>query len=228
MKYKKYSAARESNPAFDLNQIGSIAFNRAKIGERYQRLEIITALLMCALSMEAALNYLGKRLFDNRKEIERCLSKNHAEKFRENDIEINNWEDIERSLSPKEKLKMVAKYSKIEKDLSSWPFQTFSEIFDFRDNLVHAKSSQHFSRNIQQDAIDDDGFPKINNIPELLTDWEKLCNIETAKKWREAVCSMSSKLSKASGCLDPIIIGGAVDTWGEIDIDYDSPTGIRL
>lgn len=218
MKYIKYSAARESNPAFDLNQIGSIAFKRAKIGERYQRLEIITALLMCALSMEAALNYLGKRLFDDREEIARCLSKNLAKKSRPNVVEFNKWEDIERSLSPKEKLKMVAKYSKIEKDLGSWPFQTFSEIFDFRDNLVHAKSSHHFSQEIQQDAIDENGFPKINDVAELSTDWEKLCNIETAEKWREAVYSMSSKLSIASGCQDPLIIGGAVDTWGEIKV----------
>lgn len=218
MKYKKYSAARESNPAFDLNQIGSIAFNRAKIGERYQRLEIITALLMCALSMEAALNYLGKRLFDDRKEIERCLSKNRAKKLRENGVEFTNWEDIERSLSPKEKLKMIAKYSKIEKDLGSWPFQSFSDIFDFRDSLVHAKSSQHFIREIQQDAIDENGFPKINDVAELTTDWEKLCNIETAEKWRKAVYSMSSILSRASECQDPIIIGGAVDTWGEIEV----------
>lgn len=218
MIYKNIKAAREYNPAFTLNQIGKIAFIRAKSGERYQQLDIITAQLMCALSMEAALNYLGKRLFDDRKEIVRCMSKKCAEKLRKKKIEINNWEDIERCISPNEKLKMVAKYSKIEKDLGSWPFQTFPEIIDFRNNLVHAKSSQHFSLKIHQDAIDDNGFPKINDVPELLTDWEKLCNIETAEKWREAVYSMSSKLSKASECPDPIIIGDQVDTWGEIKI----------
>ena len=216
-KYKNYQAARESNPAFILNQIGKIAFNRAKASEQYRQLEIITAQLMCALTMEAILNYLGKRLFKNRGEIERCLSKNRRNKFQKDNHEFTNWEDIERNLTPKEKLKMIAKQSDLEIDLCLSPFQHFSEIFWFRDNLVHAKSSRHFAQVIEQDAIDENGFPIINDVPELSTDWEKLCNINTSEKWRKAVLSMSSKLSNATKCQDPIKIDGAIDTWGDIE-----------
>ena len=190
MKYRKYKVVREFNPAFDLNQIGSIAFNRAKAGERYQRLNIITAQLMCALTMEAVLNILGKRLFPD-------------------------WENIERRLSHKEKLQKVAKYLKI--DLRSDPFQLFQKIFKFRDDLVHAKPSIHFTDVFHESATDENDFPVIENIPELLTDWEKLCNLETVEKWRKAVEKMSSVLSEAAKCQDPVKIGGAVDIWGEIE-----------
>lgn len=218
MKYKKFSAARESNPAFDLNQIGKIAFNRAKAGERYQRLELITTQLMCALTMEAVLNHLGKQLFNNKEEIERCLDIKRLKKLQENNVEITNWEEVERILTPKEKLRMIAKYSNMEINLSSSPFQDFSKIFEFRDNLVHAKSSYHFATTVKQSDIDKNGFPMINKVSKLTTDWEKLCNVRTAEKWRNAVHNMSSTLSNAANCQDPIIIGGAIDTWGEIDV----------
>jgi hypothetical protein len=217
-KYNKYQAARESNPAFTLNQIGKIAFNRAKAGERYQQLEIITAQLMCALTMEAVLNYLGKQLFKNQEEIERCLDKKRVKKFQENNVEFNNWEEVERVLTPKEKLKMIAKPSDLVINLNSHPFQYFSKIFKFRDDLVHAKSSKHFASEVKQSEIDENGFPMINKVANLTTDWEKLCSVDTAEKWRNAVYSMSSILSNVANCQDPIIIDGAIDTWGEIEV----------
>jgi hypothetical protein len=216
-KYKKYQAARESNPAFTLNQIGKIAFNRAKVGERYQQLEIITAQLMCALTVEAVLNYLGTRLFKNKEEIGRCLDKKRIQKFQEKNVEFSNWEEIEHILTPKEKLKMIAKHSALKLDLASPPFYYFSEIFRFRDNLVHAKSSKHFASEVKQSVIDGNGFPLIDKIPKLTTDWEKLCSVDTAEKWRNAVYSMSFLLSNAVNCEDPILIDGAIDTWGEIE-----------
>jgi len=191
-KYKKYQAVRESNPAFTLNQIGKIAFNRAKAGERYQQLEVISVQLMCALTMEAVLNHIGKKLFED-------------------------WEKVERKLSPKDKLIMVAKHSELEIDLGSRPFQFLPEIFRFRDSLVHAKSSKHFANKIHENNIDENGFPIIQSIDELSTDWEKLCSIETAKKWRKAVDNISSILSEAAKCDDPIKIGDVIDTWGEIE-----------
>lgn len=193
MIYKKYIATRESIPAFTLNQIGKIAFNRAKNGERYQYLEIITAQLMCALTMEAVLNHIGKKLFEE------------------------DWEKVERHLTPKEKLKKIAKRSDLDIDLKSIPFKFFTEIFKFRDNLVHAKSSKHSANKIHQSKIDEDGFPMVHSIPELSTDWEKLCSIDTAEKWRKAVDSMSSRLSEAAKCQNPIKIGDIIDTWGELE-----------
>lgn len=142
---------------------------------------------MCALTMEAVLNILGKRLFPD-------------------------WENIERCLNHKEKLQKVANYLKI--DLGSDSFQLFQKIFKFRDNLVHAKPSIHFTDVFHESAADENGFPVIENIPELLTDWEKLCNLEIAEKWRKAVKKMSSVLSEAAKCQDPVKIGGAVDIWG--------------
>ena len=43
------------------------------------------------------------------------------------------------------------------------------------------------------------------------------CSIDTAEKWRKAVENMSSILSKAAKCDDPIKIGGAIDTYGELE-----------
>lgn len=190
MKYRKYKAAREVNPAFDLNQIGKIAFNRAKARERYQRLNIITAQLMCALTMEAVLNILGKRLFEN-------------------------WEENEHRFSHKNKLEKIAKYLQI--DLDAGPFHLYPDIFRFRNNLVHAKPSMHFTNIFHENAIDKNGFPVIQDIPELLTDWEKVLNIETAKRWRKAVEQMSAILSEAAKCQNPINVDGAIDLWGELE-----------
>ena len=132
--------------------------------------------------------------------------------------EFNNWEEVERILTPKEKLKMIAKHSSLEINLNSSPFRDFSKIFEFRDNLVHAKSSYHFSETVNPNEIDENGFPMINKVSKLTTDWEKLCNVKTAEKWRNAVYSMSSTLSNAANCQDPVIIGGVIDTWGEIEV----------
>lgn len=198
MKYKKYQATRESTPAFILNQIGKIAFNRAKNGERYQDLDIITAQLMCALTMEAVLNHIGKKLF------EEDLNK------------PEEWKEVE-GFNPKDKLKKIIERFGLDIDLGSRPFQFCTEIFTFRNNLAHAKSSKHFAKEIHQSKIDENGFPIVHSIPELMADWEKLCGIDTAEKWREAVESMSSILSKASKSHDPIKIGGPIDVWSELE-----------
>lgn len=191
-KYKKYQATRESTPAFTLNQIGKIAFNRAKNGERYQYLDIITAQLMCAFTMEAVLNHLGKKLFED-------------------------WEVMERCLKPKDKLIIIAERSGLGKVLGSRPFQFLTEIFKFRDDLVHAKLLKHHAKEIRQEQIGEDGFPIVQDIPDLSTDWEKLCSIDTAEKWREAVESMSSRLSEAAKCPNPIVYDGPIDTWAKIE-----------
>jgi hypothetical protein len=105
----------------------------------------------------------------------------------------------------------------LEIDLGSRPFQYLPEIFKFRDNLVHAKSSKHFAPEVKQSDIDENGFPMVDKVTELTTDWEKFCNIDTAEKWRNAVYSISSILSKAAKCQDPVRIDSAIDTWGEIE-----------
>lgn len=192
-KYKKYQAVRESTPAFTLNQIGKIAFNRAKAGEKYQNLNVITAQLMCALTMEAVLNQLGKKLFED-------------------------WEKTERKEKYQVKIKRIAAKIGLEVNLGSRPFQFLHEIFEFRDNLVHAKSSKHFANAVRENDIDENGFPIIHNIPELSTDWEKICNIDTAEKWRMAVDNISSILSEAAKLQNPIKVGEIVDTWGELEI----------
>jgi len=191
-KYKEYQAMRESNPAFILNQIGKIAFNRAKAGKRYQYLDIIISQLMCAFSMEAALNHLGKKLFEY-------------------------WEEVERDLKFDTKLLIIARHIGFDISRGLEPFQLLSEIIGFRNNLVHAKSSKHPAKEIHQNEIGEDGFPIVNRIPELLTDWEKLCSIDTAEKWLKAVDRMSSELSEAAKYQNPIKIGGIVDTWGVIE-----------
>jgi hypothetical protein len=57
-------AERDVTPAFILHQIGRYALLKAQITEKGSLLEIITALLMCPLTMEAVLNHVGQKLFD--------------------------------------------------------------------------------------------------------------------------------------------------------------------
>jgi hypothetical protein len=58
------SAEREVTPAFTLRKISAYALSKADKTNEGSFLEITTALLMCPLTMEAVLNHVGQKLFD--------------------------------------------------------------------------------------------------------------------------------------------------------------------
>ncbi len=177
-------AERKDTPAFILNQIGKYALVKAESTKKGEELEIITALLMCALSMEAVLNHVGGHIFCDEAQ------------------EPLLWSAIER-LSPRDKLNVMTERCNLHLDLGVRPFQDFRFMFKFRDDVVHPKPMKFAADYIQENICNVDEPP---DMPDLQAWWERQCDIATVKKWRESVEKMSDELCKAAHCLNPLHI----------------------
>jgi len=194
--YKEYSANREINPAFVLNQIGKLAYSRAEKSLSPLQSDIITVQLMCALTMEATLNFIGNRIFTKEK-------KEHI------------WTLIERC-EPREKLNLIIKELDIRIDFSLAPFNNFESFFTFRNMFVHGKTAFYVKDKIKENQIDDDNFPIIDNIVEMQAKWEKNISLKNAKIWRNSVYEISDIISEKAKVYNPVRIGDFITTSGEL------------
>lgn len=192
--YSVHSAERTVTPAFTLNQIGGWAYEQAVDSERYPRMNLSTAQLMCALTLEAVLNHVGQ-----------CLICDDAG-------ESALWDAVER-LSPKQKLLVIAERLRVGIDFGILPFQDFKAIFDFRNDLAHAKSMHLSTSDIPGEAVSSDHYLDVEKVPGLLADWEKQVSQPNAKRWRESVRAMSVTLCEAADCMNPLIVGEP-SSWG--------------
>jgi hypothetical protein len=100
----------------------------------------MTSIVFLAFCIEAYLNHMGEE-------------------------KIQHWEDDFESLRPIAKLRLIMSEHG-EVDFSRRPFQSFSDIFSFRNQLAHGKTVFAFEKH-----------PK-----EPLAKWEKLCNVKDAKR----------------------------------------------
>jgi len=180
----RFTASRTVTPAFTLNSIGTYALEKAAANPEGSQLEIVTAVLMCALSMEAVLNAVGAHLFLDCSE-EPCI-----------------WKAIER-LSPRLKLEAIAERSGLQLDLGSLPFQDFTPMFKYRDDLVHAKTMRLSSTDVVFEMIHT-GF---SGVTELLAPWEQQSTVEIAARWRNSLHDMADTLCARSGCDNPLRSG---------------------
>jgi hypothetical protein len=185
---------RQVTPAFLLNHIGRHAFERAAEGEKGRTLETVTALLMCALAIEAVLNHVGEKLF--------------AEDAGEPAV----WGAIER-LGPRRKLEAIGERCGLQVDFGRTPYQQFKHIFDFRNDLVHAKTQTVCATDLPYELVEQ--VSGLDSVPELQAEWEQKCDLETAAEWRAAVAELSVLLCKSAGCVDPLRVGYITDFRGE-------------
>ncbi len=90
---------------------------------------------------------------------------------------FDDWKAIEYGKSPGEKLQLLCDSGKYQLDLSKRPFQTFTEIFKFRNHAVHAKPEK-----IEKDIVDLDerGRPKLPK-----SKWLEKCNLQNATRYYE-------------------------------------------
>jgi hypothetical protein len=88
----------------------------------------MASIIYLAFSLEAYLNYLGS-------------------------IYFSDWEEIEKILRPDEKLDKVAEHFNHTIDRSRRPFQSFREIFKFRNNLAHARVKNLREVKISTDSL---------------------------------------------------------------------------
>ena len=117
---------------------------------------LLFSMLLCAFSLEAYLNQILQHYVPG------------------------DWEEYERNTSPIDKLDKLCEELQFSIDKGKRPFQTFSEIFTFRNDIVHTKTiklDDVFSYSIEK-------FLQADNIPPIpLTSWEKILTPQSAKRF---------------------------------------------
>ncbi len=93
-----------------------------------------------------------------------------------------DWKAFEHKASPDEKLDEIAKLMDYEIDKGISPFQTFHPIFEFRNDLVHAKPIK-LEETFQYPI---DKFLEADELPPLpISRWEKSLTPEAAQRFFE-------------------------------------------
>lgn len=120
-------------------------FNKANESEEHEYLNFFS-MLLCAFSLEGLLNHI--------------LSVKY----------LGDWNSVEQGFSINKKLNECGKLLNVKIDKSKRPYQTFQDIFNFRNDLAHAKS-ERLEDNISyplDKILDHEEYPE-----GPLTRWEK-------------------------------------------------------
>lgn len=90
------------------------------------------------------------------------------------------------------KLKVLSKVIAYDVDYGARPFQTFIEIFKFRNWLVHAKTEY---LNKEDEGVLIEG----EHLSKPLTEWEKMITLEKAQRFLDDTKEMLAKLHTQAG-----------------------------
>lgn len=162
------------------------ALVKARERDEGSRLEVINALLMCGLALEATPNHVGSHVFPG-------------------DDGDAVWSVIERT-NPRRKLGAIAEAVGLRIDFGIEPFQHFAAIFTFRKTNAHGKTVTLTGQASHADLM---SMP-LRHIEPFQTEWERYCTVETAQAWLDAVSKMARMLCEAADCSTP----GDTATWG--------------
>ncbi len=150
-----------------LRSISWIAFRRASQQREGRFYDLMTSMLSCAFTLEAFLNHVGA-------------------------LKIPAWATFERKMGPREKLNRLVSEVAPEADLRKRPFSSFTEIFRFRDKLVHGKT---ITLVVTGEAyLDKDELP-----PPPLAKWERIINPTIAKRFLDDTKAVIIYLNTAAG-----------------------------
>lgn len=140
-----------------LRGVSWIALKQAEKSSKDRFYHCLSVMLFSAFSLEAYLNHLGAR-------------------------ELDCWDTLKRKLSPQEKLQLLAAAMDFEVDYSCRPFQTFKQIFWFRNTLVHAET----------ELVTMELLKEGESVP--LTRWEKLVTLEVAQQFHSDAKAIMTQL----------------------------------
>jgi hypothetical protein len=129
----------------------------------------MASLILTAFMMEAYLNHIGQRKF-------KC------------------WNDLER-LSPESKLNLIAEKLGFVPDYGNRPYQTFKDLFRFRNRVGHGKSVTISDSQTELDADTYDSYTH----EFLRTQWEQDCTAKNARRVLEDMEAIIEKVHNASG-----------------------------
>jgi len=113
----------------------------------------ISAIIFCAFSLEGYLNHVGDEL-------------------------ISDWSASFERLKPKEKLISIS--SKFNVDIQFWksPFQSFSTIFEIRNQLAHPKTKKHTYEKEKKKI-----WLNVSGQKWPAEKWEQLCVLKFAERF---------------------------------------------
>jgi len=176
----RVSKERQVNAYVEMRHASHVILEKAEEDLEGSFYQIMASLIFTAFTMEAYLNHIGQHTF-------KC------------------WDDLEGRLSPKSKLNLITEKLQILTDYGKRPWQTFSDLFRFRNSVAHGKSELLKSDN--QIRLVDDTLDK--HMHEFLeTEWEKYCTAENAKQALEDVETIIKAVHKAAGMGDlPFMFG---------------------
>ena len=140
----------------------------AEADENGQLYTLISSLVFSAFTMEAYLNHLGK-------------------------LRNKDWDEVERKLPKLEKYKMFCKVAKLEINLNVRPYQTIVQLFRFRDQMAHGKTTD------DEIAFELAAECKKNPHLKVENDWQSFAKIQRASEAIQDVEKMVNELHDALG-----------------------------
>jgi len=181
MKERSYYHERDVITYNYLKMASYNALEQARQTETGQFYNLMTSMLCCAFALEAFLNHVGMETID-------C------------------WSILKKKLSPGEKLDFITNSIKYEPEFGVRPFQSFREIFRFRNELVHAETLY-----IQKETVEKLLPGEVPKAPK--TEWEKKINFEVAQRFFDDTLEIIKVISSLTG-IEQRSLGGR--TWREI------------
>jgi hypothetical protein len=163
----KVSAQKTVYTFAHLRSVSRECLEHAKAEEAGSTLMICGSMIFSAFTVEAFLNHIGASV-------------------------TTFWSSVERRLSPPEKLEVLGKLFGLRFDYSTRPFQTFRQMFRFRDALAHGKTES-----ITEDRIQ---LLRAGERPKLpATAWEKEMTMKNAQVFFEDTRAIWLILAKEAG-----------------------------
>lgn len=129
---------------YNFNIMRSLSKQYLKQASKNSDPDCTTSILYSAFSLEGYLNYAGDKLFT-------C------------------WDEIEKSLNPIAKIKLIAEHLGIKVDFGTRPFQTVKQVFNVRNSVGHPKSE-----------LSDGDYSSKENLPKPV--WEINSTIQLAER----------------------------------------------
>lgn len=164
MSPKARGLVRKIYPHAYLFEASKHALRQGKNNEKGSFYNFLASMLFVTFALEAYLNYVGKQ-------------------------KLSTWDEIERKLSPKEKLELLCEITSYAPNFGQKPYQTFNDMFKFRNLVVHAKPEE---MQIDEIELHPDGSPK--KLPK--SKWLEICNLNTAESYLRDAESIVKDLDK--------------------------------
>lgn len=180
---KVVSVTRDVTPAFDLCATGRYALDKAQTTKEGSFLELLTAVLMAALTFEAFLNQAGLRVWGGESAIWRAIERRH----------------------PMAKLEAIEEQVGFRLDPGQRPLQTVATVCRLRNDIVHARP-RHFEAEIPESVAAE--TPMLAGVKEVSPEWEMACTREFAQKALDDVTEVAEAVSERIGMTNPLHFGG--------------------